>query len=354
MSNKFSEKILLCAYKDWANLGFTLASALRGIGLNAEMVKMHPHMNAYMEEGAVLTEKQIYNKIKHASIVHFMHSLGYPTGVRWRRWNSKGRNISLEDAFKKDESIPVKAWRMGLLEGKKVVMFHGGTEYRQHHDYVNFVANKFVDRSIVQTYDLLDLGAKNESWVLAPVNVGLLPKFDLQSKKSIVFAHYPSNPIVKNSNMINGVMERCEKEVLSDAGFKRSIFYKYSDKRESHYKNMLRVRTCDVYIDHQGFLQNGKKYGEFGIATLEAAALGKIVITCTRSKHRYEKEYGEFLPFISNSSDDLKQIIMSIMRMSEKELIALKKDTYKWAKKNHSYKSIANRLKKIYQECLDE
>lgn len=329
-------KVILCSCNDWANVGYTLSESLKTVGYEAKMLKLFPHSYNYEKQGSVVDIRKMIEEISSASIVQFMHSAGPILDTR---------KSSTTQAHLTPGPLINIFHQLGILNGKKIVMFHGGTEYRQNSNYVNSIANKIVDASIIQTYDLLGLGAKNENWVLAPIELNPEPDFNIiKGNSKLVFAHYPSNPEVKNSTLINNIINT---KILPTNS---RVEYNYSPQRISHSHNLQRVALCDIYIDHQGYSQKGKKYGEFGVATLEAAAMGKIVITCTESKERYEREYGKFIPFISNNKNDFEATIKSLLQMPLKEIISLKKSTYEWAKKNHSYEAIGERLHQIYEK----
>ena len=57
---------------------------------------------------------------------------------------------------------------------KRCVVFHGGSEYREKPDFINELFNPLVDISLTQTGSLLNLGAKNEKWLLPPIDTASL------------------------------------------------------------------------------------------------------------------------------------------------------------------------------------
>jgi glycosyltransferase involved in cell wall biosynthesis len=94
---------------------------------------------------------------------------------------------------------------------------------------------------------------------------------------------------------------------------------------------------------------NGRLYSTFGLTALEAAALGKVVITCNAKRNLYENIFGNFAPIISNSRDDLIRELKNIILMNSNELSREKKKNRDWASEYHSYESFGKRLIKIYE-----
>jgi len=99
-------------------------------------------------------------------------------------------------------------------------------------------------------------------------------------------------------------------------------------------------------------MQGKRKYGEWGMTTLEAAALGKIVVTNFLSIDRYKIEYGECPLFVCNTLEQLEKNILYLSKMNKEEILEKKKETRAWVEKFHSYKAVGERLKGFYEEIL--
>jgi len=304
--------ILLLAVNDWANLGFNFAKALKAVGADACMVlRFGRRSYAYSSSnrGVRRNSKQIINMAKDVKIIQFIHS---------------------------------QYINIGSVKNKRIFVCHGGTKYRQDPDEINKIFNPIVEKTIIQTGDLLGLGAKNEIWVLAPVDTKKIqPVYNINEEK-IIINHFPSMAKNKGTKIINGVM----KKLNDDSYIKDKIYYNFSSKRVIWEKNLERISKCDIYIEMLVLEQCGKKYGEWGVTALEAAALGKIVITNFQSLERYKKEYGECPLIIINSGEELEQTVKQLISMSKEELLKIKKNMRKWVEDLHSYKAIGQRLKK--------
>lgn len=332
-------KVLFYCDKDWANLSSILAKMLRRSGVKADAFKVRHHGPRVAQErggqAGIKTVDEFLRMWKKYDVIVFMHS---------------AQNILVfEGKYKedrKDDFLKIKK-ELKRWQGKKIfVGFHGSSFYRKSNERVNSVLNKYVSGSIIQTGDLLDLGAKNEVWIQAPVDTDLFkPDFSFHEDK-LIFSHYPSIRAKKNSDMIDAVFKK-----LSKIDELKSRFVYETGERLSHSDNMKRVRRSDVYVDHQAYtLYGGKPYGEFGIAALEAAALGCVTVSCTKKADRYEREYGELGLVVSNSPEDLEKILKDLVLMSRDELLDLKLNAHRWASSYHSYSYIANKMKRFFED----
>ncbi len=323
-------KVGLFAKEDWANLGFTLSECLNQCGVYSKMHVIHPHKFGYSKQGQITSLANMLKEMRKFNIIHFMHS---GQGILFE---SKQINIitTVRDFIKK-------------YPNKKYVIFHGGSVYRENHEKINSkkIINN-IDNVIIQTADLLGYSNKNEAWILAPVNTeSISPRYNCGDK--IIVGHFPRAARKKNTDFIIDTMN----DFKRNEKYKDKFEFIYSKNMVKYQENMDRIKKCDVYIDHQCFTLNGRKYGEFGIASLEAAALGKIVVTCSLSKNRYLKEYGKTELVISNSESEFHEAMKNIFNMDRNEIVIKKKRTRQWVEDKHSYKKIGNRLVRFYNDA---
>lgn len=307
-------KVLIVARKDWANMAYKYQEALKEAGVDAKAVTLHVIglVNKY-EHAKVCDLNKIKSHAKSAQIIQFMHSEYLDLGVK----------------------------------NKRLFVFHGGSKYRKDPVKENKLFNPIVEKSIIQTGDLLDLGAKNEVWVLACVDTNKLqPIYERQSDKIIV-GHFPSSPLTKNSEGINKVMKNLKKK------FGHKFEYIYSSEKLLWSKNIERMSKCDIYIDacmpmlRKKEYTKKKKYGEWGVAAVEAAALGKVVISHMLSYKRYEQEFGKCEIRVANSLGEIRNNMIELLSMTNDELFQIRKDTRAWVEKFHSNYYIGKRLKEV-------
>ena len=296
-------KVVLVAKNDWANLGAQYARSLRKIGVDAIMFTGNSHKFKYPNQGIKFRSiSKILPYIKEAKIVHLLHS----------------QNI-----------IPIVN-----LKGKKVVVSHTGSRYRTKYIEVNKIFNTFVDLSIVGG-SLYGKGAKNEYWIPGGVvDTQLLKPMYKKSSDKIIIGHYPSSSKMKGSETITNVMKNV----------KGNYIFKYNPKVISWQNNIKRLNECDIYIE--SFVENRS----FGIAALEAAALGKIVISAYAFKQKYEETTGELGLIPVKNQKELKEEIERIINLPKNKILEMKKRSREWVEKYHSYEAVGLRLLKIYRK----
>jgi len=306
-------KVLIVAKSDWANMAYKYQESLREVGVDAKAVTVSVNYSCKPDHAEICKLNKIKVYAKSAEIIQFMHSEYFDLNVK----------------------------------NKRFFVFHGGTIYRIDPHTKNKLFNPIVEKSIIQTADLLGLGAKNEVWVLACVDTKKIKPIYKRQNDKIIVGHFPSSSIVKSSGEINKVMANLKKR------FNNKFEYIYSPKKLNWNKNIDRVSECDIYIDACTPLlvskkdPKGSKYGEWGVAAIEAAALGKVVISHMLSYKRYEQEFGKCGIKVANSFDEVEKQMIKLLSMSDSELLQIRKDTRLWVEKFHSYYAIGKRLKEV-------
>jgi hypothetical protein len=218
------------------------------------------------------------------------------------------------------------------INGKKLAVFHGGSNYRRNPSERNRLFNKLVFVTLIQTPDLMGLGAKNEVWMIPPVDTEYIRPVDYKSKE-VIFAHFPRHPKSKRSNIILEAVKSID-----------SIRFDYKFEQIPWEENIKRMSNCDVYIESQAY-----GLGEWGVTALEAAALGKVVVTVFKSKERYEREWGPCPIIPANSKEELRLILKGLACLTKKDIRNHQEETRKWVVQNHSLEATGKRLKGVLQ-----
>jgi glycosyltransferase involved in cell wall biosynthesis len=324
--------VLMLTHYDNANTGYRFSKCLELLGLKVLFYKGRTHSYNYPKQGkvhrAIAKTKKIRDSastfyipalqpiVKEAKVIHFIASSFINTGLH--------------------------------LTNKKVVVQHGGSLYRQYYKRLNRIFNPIADATIIQMPDLLNLGAKNETYISFPVDTDYLkPNFKRKSNK-ILIGHFPSGIEVKGTRLILDAIQRLKnfpelKNRFEYVGIK-DLNVKPKSGGISWDSNLKRVSNCDVIIDACNLKQRGKVYGEWGNSAFEAAALGTIPITHSLKVGLYEKIYGKCPLHIANRKKDVVNRLREIILMSDKELLAEKKKLRKWIVRKHSFKATAKRL----------
>ncbi len=303
--------LFLTKDRDFANVGHRLAQSLVRVGINAVMYSGQPPAHDYSDRGIVFgkdinTVKKIAKK---SDIIIFMH----------------GKYIDLDMDF----------------SDKKVAVFHGASNYRKQHKKLNEIFNPMVDVTLIQTADLLGLGAKKEHWITGCVDTtSIKPVYKIERSDKLKVVHYPSRPKKKGTDSINKAL----------AGLK-SIDFVWNTTLLDWGNHMKRISNSDIYIDQ--FINKdplGNKMCTPGMTSFEAAALGRIVIANFCDVSLYEKLYGECAIQVANTPDELRQVVNDLSLLNADELLDLQYKSRKWVEKYHSYEAMGNRLIKIFNE----
>jgi hypothetical protein len=328
-------EVLMLTYNDWANTSWRFSKCLQLLGIDVKLYKGRKHAFGYPEQAEIhplIAEKELKNRYpvmvdvpelkslsKKAKIIHFTASTLVNTGIN--------------------------------LKKKFVVVQHGGSTYRLKPKQTNAVFNPFVDHTIIQCPDLLNLGAKKEILIYYPVDTEFIqPHFDRQDKEKLLIGHFPSRPQAKGTKSIVEVLNKLK----SDSSVKDKFEYIGSTKNVKWKHQLKRVAKCDILIETLNLKFEGKTFGEWGNQAIEAASLGKIVITNSLTPDIYKREYGQCELNIVNNKDNLESKLRDLFSMSDDKILEKKKKTRAWVVKNHSMKANALRLwEKVYCNFFD-
>ena len=311
---EFPMKVLLLCKSDHANLAYDLQECLRSVGIDARAFKDRYHPSNYTHQAKVVKANgfSFYNEelkkfAEDAEIIVYVHSEFIDVGVP--------------------------------LNGKKVYVMHTGSKYRQDSKTINKIFNPIVTATLCGC-DVLGMGAFNEIWIQAPINVSLIkPVYDFINKNKLVIAHYPSSP--KGIEIITPVIDKLKNQY--------DFEFIYDLNKVSWEEQINRCGKCDIYIENIVDKQGNIDLKTFGITTLELAALGKIPITRFPIKDEYEKRFGKCGIIATNSPEDLEKKLRWLLELDNNEILRLKKEARDWVERCHSYEAIGNMYKNIFE-----
>jgi hypothetical protein len=225
------------------------------------------------------------------------------------------------------------------LSKKKVIVWHTGTRYRTDPEKHNQRWNDIVEKSVIALGEFQNLGAKDPVYCGITVDTDyLMPEY--KNNKVITFGHYPSNAGVKGTASILKVIGRINEK------YNGKFIFRHDTLKLHHKQQIKRMRQCDVYIEMCATTQGDNPYGSYGTTALEAAALGKVVITNNLWKSLYHNAYGNSALQIANSEDELYATIEKFIKMDKSKLTELKKESRKWVESKHSLKATGEYLLK--------
>lgn len=282
-------------------MGSGFAAAGRKVGMDCVAVAKKAHAFNYAEPQTIMSFDGLQSLADHFKIVVMMHTCMMP---------------------------------ITKSAGQKWAVFHGGSRFRN--DPARFVRefNKIVDVTLIQTGELLGFGGINEKWLQPPVDTDYIRTSYSDPGRidasGLVFGHYPRSPTDKGSAQvlawINGRVE-----------------LRWSKDRVLWEENIKRMAQCDIYVE-----KLGTKIKEWGVTALEAASLGKVVVTEFASKDRYEKEYGCACPIVvANNPGEAEGKLKWLLSLSGSQIVELQKKTRAWAENIHGYEAVGERLKRL-------
>jgi hypothetical protein len=323
-------RTLLMPYDDYSNCGYHMTAALNSVGhytLGAKWVK---HYFGYPNELPLLKTKASINGLYRGSdiIVYFHNRWIFGSGAR------DTRVFRLKDKY-----------------GKLFSFFVGSREYRADPDGYNSFYNGFINFSLCHTPELMPLGLKNPHWYIPPLNTDELRPVYLIDDGPLKIAHFPNGPQNKNTKSINKVIKSLRKEGLPFIYMHRSSSYTKGLHR-TWVDYIKQISLCDVYVESQAYTLDNKKLGMWGVTALEAAALGKIVVTCFNFQEEYKALHGVPCEMVaSNSEVELYDTLKGLIKMHKGLLRRKAEDTRLWVEKVHSYQPSGIRLVEIFKKC---
>ena len=290
--------ILNLSSNDYANYSHDNARALRSIGLDCLDFTEQKHFYHYKSQSRRLTKAGMAYYIEKADIIQIMHS-----------------NVALFN-------LAVK-----LNPKAKIYIYHTGTIYRKNHAHLNHIFKGY--KTITDQTEFMTLD--KHKYIVSPVNYDRARIYNTGKK---VIGHYPSVPETKGTPKIL--------EMLSKV--KPPFILKHSNTIVPHAKQIERISQSDIYIELFKPEINGDKYGCFGVTALEAAALGKMVVTQNLYPDVYNKEYGHCPLTIANTEHDFLNVIDGFLSMNRLVFRNLQKETSQIMKETHSYEATGYKI----------
>lgn len=288
----------LVSSDDFANFQYNIQESLKAVGLNVKSYKLSKHVFNYDNQVEVVNFNQLDELLSDRDIIISCHSFKYK------------------------------------LQGKVNIPFHTGTFYRQNHkEYNEYFNDSPVNLIALPEFQYL---TDNFKYVVSAIDTEALQPSFKDNKDKVTFGHFPSNKDVKGSLDIVNLMQSLP------------LNFRHSFERVPYHLHIERLKGIDVCIELMAKEQGGKPYGSFGLTALEAAALGKIVITQSLNDNGlYQDAYDiPLLNFIKNS-EDLKKVCLNLDNYNDSHIRGQQELTREWVVRNHSFKATGERLKRI-------
>lgn len=285
---------------DHANFAYDNMMALRSVGVECRGMKLEKHPFNYPEQLEITTKDQIIEAAKQSDVIQIFHSS--------RPMLNIVKNLS-----------------------KALVVYHCSSDYRTRPIVMNEYFNRHVEKSVLCLTEFWGLGAKNPVYMTGGLRDD--GKISYKRRTKPVFAHYPSNPEIKGTREIIQAFDQAD------------IDLKWSTEQVSSEDQKKRMNGCDVYVELYKPYLYGQNYGSFGITALEAAAMGKVVVTQCLNLEVYERHYGDIPFFCVENYSHLVSTIRHLNSLKPFQIRRLQRKTREWFVRNHSYEATGNYIK---------
>lgn len=293
-------KVVSVSSSDWANFSHHYSESLKAVGVDSHSYCLTPHAFNYPKQSTVVGIDDLKGLTMDADFVVVHHSCA--------------------------ELLP-------HIHHRKLIHYAAGTKYRQEYRHLNQV---FKDATTFIALPEFQKLTDNFHYVVGAIDTDALSGPLRITGGPPVFGHFPSNPGVKGTHEITST--------LAEMG----VRYVSSSDRVGYHEQIKRISECDIYVELLANEQGGKPYGSFGMTALEAAALGKIVITQSNNDEGlYNQTYGFCGLNFARDRNKLKQQIQALSNYQGDYLLGQMRVTRDWVVNNHSYKATGERVLKI-------
>lgn len=302
-------RVLNLCKDDWANFAHDNARALRAAGVDVTDVKLNRHLFGYEEESTVLPQGKIQAMILNQDFdyIQVFHS-----------------DLTFIGALRRTRA--------------RVVVYHAGSYYRDEHAGLNAAWNPLAHRSVLALGEFWNLGAANRVYAVGAIDTAAAPDLTHQGRPYL-FGHFPSNPAIKGTERIVKLMRALQ-------GPSTVSQFRHSFRPTNHAEQVRRLAGVDVCVELLQPELNGNRYGSWGITALEAAAIGKVVVTMSLSREVYEAHYGDCPLVLATDDASFCQAIVSLQYLTNDALLDLKRKTRDWVVRNHSLEATGQYLLK--------
>lgn len=312
-------EVVFLSHGDWANIGSHLAEALRRVGVKAKSwagwhLKMDMPIKSSVYERAW---EEVYPDVDSAKVVFLMH--GY---------------------IFKHRHMPLKSSQL-------ICAFHGGPPLLRLENggevnpdfFGRYRRRELSPAHFIQMPRLFDMCyfLDRVHLLSPPVDIERITPRYYDGKRKPILGHFPRNTgtglITKGHYKVVNVFDKVRKyypDQLVDTNFINWV---------DHIK---RVADCDIWVEKLSLV-----CPEWGMSALEAAALGKVVITQFTSRDTYEREYGISPILHANTEEELETLLLELTNLSKPEIVSLQRATRAWVEKYHSFEYVGSRLKTL-------
>lgn len=304
--------VIFLSHGDWANIGSHLAESLRRVGVNAKSwASWHLKMDMPIKSSVYKGWEEVQSDLEKAKVVWLMHGYIF-----------KYRNLPI----RKDQLVCSYHGGPPLLFNCNIDFF--GRYRRRDLHPVHFIQmpKLYNDCYFLEKVHLLT----------PPVDIERLQPRYYEGKSKAVIGHFPRNT---GTGLKTKGHEKVVKVLES---FKNKFPYISNTKFINWIPHTQRINQCDIYVEKLSDICR-----EWGMSSLEAAALGKIVITNFEKREVYEQAYGPSPIITANTEDELRGVLKYLATWGVDNICRKQAETREWVEKYHSFEVVGKRLKDI-------
>jgi len=215
-----------------------------------------------------------------------------------------------------------------LPHKSRVIVVHTGTRFRKNAERITKECAGFGN--VIALPEFAQYLPDAEYVVGCIEDKAIRPAYPVQNR----FGHFPSNPQTKGTDVI--------RRVAMDAGVPIHI----DTTRINYQHHLARVASVDVLVEMLKPKQDGLfDYGSFGMQALEAAAMGKVVITNNvTGQDLYQRTYGDCELEIAN---DEQQLLHKLIKWKHGDTNAKGRAVAAWYQAKHSMAATGKRWAQI-------
>jgi hypothetical protein len=301
-------KVLFVAYQDFASVAYHLSRALRGKGIDADVVTELPQRWGLLNDHVVQNgfSKEAYKSLLAEADV-IVSSSGY---------------------------FDYRPFGLPFPDKAKLALWNGGTNYRQNHEFYN---NKVLPRYDIcyAHWDLAPLSALNHV-LNQPIDTNKFKYMTRRPFAKTMIGHIPSSD-QKGTNIFLEAIEKLKKEFPPDPVKGDRFGYECLGNID-HGQVMLAKRRYHIYFDQilDQFIPSPARR-PYGLALVESACYGSLCMAGV--------DADETCP-IQNvmSVQDIVDVCTPVIEGDFEYWDMVSRDTRRWVVINHSYEACADQF----------
>lgn len=288
-------KIAALCNDDYANFMYCQVSAMKQAGINIEGYKLQRSPFRYRNE-LRLTKPGLIRNIR-ADVFIIFHS-------------------HIETLAYIDRS-----------NNPRIIVVHTGTRFRQN--YARILSETADFQHIIALPEFAEL-IPNAEYIVGCIDDKLISPMPVFNN---LFGHFPSTPEVKGTETIKRIAREADISMIIDTN------------RLPNDEHLRRIMIVDIVVEMHNPIQGGRPYGSFGMQALEAAAMGRVVITNNMNgQDLYQRTYGDCELEIANTEDEL---LKKLLHWKYADTISKSKQVVAWYKDKHSMAATGRRWAKV-------